>query len=240
MPTPQSATSEIVSQTVAEPAVQLSAADQKKAEELAATIDFRKDGIESSFGRDSQPSMTDFADSVLTKTRSKDTGEAGNLLRELLGTVDDSELSGVKQVPIIGQVVVSIDKLRRRYQKVAPQIDEIVEKLQRAQAQMVKDVALNDVMYDRNVEQYRQLKIYVTAGKKALDLQHEVDETTNRLLKANAAALHQGAVEAERANQRGAVDIETLQTVNQQLIQTLRVGAASGCWRFERATIWAA
>lgn len=178
VPTPQPATSEIVSQTVAEPAVQLSAADQKKAEELAATIDFRKDGIEGSFGRDSQLSMTDFADSVLTKTRSKDTGEAGNLLRELLGTVDDSELSGVKQVPIIGQVVVSTDKLRRRYQKVAPQIDEIVEKLQRAQAQMVKDVALYDVMYDRNVEQYRQLKIYVTAGKKALDLQHEVDETT--------------------------------------------------------------
>ena len=316
------ATPEIVSQTLAEPAVQLSAADQKKAEELAATIDFRKDGIESSFGRDSQLSMTDFADSVLTKTRSKDTGEAGDLLRELLGTVDDSELSGVKQVPIIGQVVVSIDKLRRRYQKVAPQIDEIVEKLQRAQAQMVKDIALYDVMYDRNVEQYRQLKIYVTAGKKALadfhrdtlpsleaevkassdpmaaqvlkdfkdklerfakrlddldrvsvvslqmapqikvlqsadktisdkidttvsttiplwksqmvialglanqkkalDLQHEVDETTNRLLKANAAALHQGAVEAERANQRGAVDLATLQTVNQQLVQTLR------------------
>lgn len=48
------ATPEIVSQTLAEPAVQLSAADQKKAEELAATIDFRKDGIESSFGRDSQ------------------------------------------------------------------------------------------------------------------------------------------------------------------------------------------
>lgn len=319
---PQPVEAQVIDSADNEPAVKLSPEDQRRADELAASIDFRKDGIESSFGRDAQLSMTDFADNVLAKTRSKDTGDAGELLRELLGTVDDAELKGVKQVPIIGQVVVSIDKLRRRYQKVAPQIDEIVGRLERAQAQMVRDIALYDTMYDKNVEQYRQLKVYVAAGKKALadfhvntlpsieaevqasndpmsaqvlkdfkdklerfakrlddldrvsvvslqmapqikilqsadktisdkidttisttiplwksqmvialglanqrkalDLQHEVDETTNKLLKANAAALHQGAVDAERANQRGSVDIETLQQVNQQLIATLR------------------
>lgn len=319
---PQPVEAQVIDSADNEPAVKLSPEDQQRADELAASIDFRKDGIESSFGRDAQLSMTDFADNVLAKTRSKDTGDAGELLRELLGTVDDAELKGVKQVPIIGQVVVSIDKLRRRYQKVAPQIDEIVGKLERAQAQMVRDIALYDTMYDKNVEQYRQLKVYVAAGKKALadfhantlpsieaevqasndpmsaqvlkdfkdklerfakrlddldrvsvvslqmapqikilqsadktisdkidttisttiplwksqmvialglanqrkalDLQHEVDETTNKLLKANAAALHQGAVDAERANQRGSVDTETLQQVNQQLIATLR------------------
>lgn len=319
---PQPVEAQVIDSADNEPAVKLSPEDQQRADELAASIDFRKDGIESSFGRDAQLSMTDFVDNVLAKTRGKDTGDAGELLRELLGTVDDAELKGVKQVPIIGQVVVSIDKLRRRYQKVAPQIDEIVGKLERAQAQMVRDIALYDTMYDKNVEQYRQLKVYVAAGKKALanfrantlpsieaevqasndpmsaqvlkdfkdklerfakrlddldrvsvvslqmapqikilqsadktisdkidttisttiplwksqmvialglanqrkalDLQHEVDETTNKLLKANAAALHQGAVDAERANQRGSVDIETLQQVNQQLIATLR------------------
>lgn len=319
---PQPVEAQVIDSADNEPAVRLSPEDQRRADELAASIDFRKDGIESSFGRDAQLSMTDFADNVLAKTRSKDTGDAGELLRELLGTVDDAELKGIKQVPIIGQVVVSIDKLRRRYQKVAPQIDEIVGRLERAQAQMVRDIALYDTMYDKNVEQYRQLKVYVAAGKKALadfhdntlpsieaevqasndpmsaqvlkdfkdklerfakrlddldrvsvvslqmapqikilqsadktisdkidttisttiplwksqmvialglanqrkalDLQHEVDETTNKLLKANAAALHQGAVDAERANQRGSVDIETLQQVNQQLIATLR------------------
>ena len=320
---PVEAQAHVIEPAVAEEAaVRLSPEDQRRADELAASIDFRKDGIESSFGRDAQLSMTDFADNVLGKTRNKDTGDAGELLRELLGTVDDSELSGVKQLPIIGQVVVSIDKLRRRYQKVAPQVDEIVTKLERAQAQMVRDIAMYDTMYEKNVEQYRQLKVYVAAGKKALadfrtdslpsleaevtasndpmsaqvlkdfkdklerfakrlddldrvsvvslqmapqikvlqsadktisdkidttisttiplwksqmvialglanqrralDLQHEVDETTNKLLKANAAALHQGAVDAERANQRGSVDIDTLQQVNQQLIATLR------------------
>ena len=302
--------------------VRLSAEDQAKADELAASLDLTKADIESSFGRDAQLSMSDFADGVLGQTRSQDAGEAGELLRDLLATVDDAELKGVKQIPIIGQVTVSIDKLRRKYQKVSPQVDEIVAKLEHAQAQMVRDIAMYDTMYEKNVDQYRQLKIYVTAGKKALadfhatqlpsleaevnqssdpmsaqvlkdfkdklerfakrlddldrvsvvslqmapqikvlqnadktisdkidttisttiplwksqmvialglahqraalDLQHEVDETTNRLLKANAEALHQGAVDAERANQRASVDVETLQQVNEQLIATLR------------------
>lgn len=303
-------------------AVQLSPEDQQRVNELARSIDFMKGGIESSYARDAQRSMTDFADTVLAKTANKSAGEAGELLRELLADVEDAELSGIKQVPIIGKVVVSIDKLRRTYQKVAPQVDEIVEKLERAQAQMVADIAMFDTMYNRNVEQYRTLKISVAAGRQALaafraeqlpgleaearesgdamdaqvlkdfkdklerfdkrlddldrvsvvalqmapqikliqnadksisdkidttisttiplwksqmvialglsnqraalDLQRSVDDTTNKLLRANAEALEQGAVDAERANQRGSVDIETLEEVNQRLISTLK------------------
>ena len=303
-------------------AVQLSPEDQQRVNELARSIDFMKGGIESSYARDAQRSMTDFADTVLAKTANKSAGEAGELLRELLANVEDAELSGIKQVPIIGKVVVSIDKLRRTYQKVAPQVDEIVEKLERAQAQMVADIAMFDTMYNRNVEQYRTLKISVAAGRQALaafrteqlpgleaearesgdamdaqvlkdfkdklerfdkrlddldrvsvvalqmapqikliqnadksisdkidttisttiplwksqmvialglsnqraalDLQRSVDDTTNKLLRANAEALEQGAVDAERANQRGSVDIETLEEVNQRLISTLK------------------
>lgn len=303
-------------------AVQLSPEDQQRVNELARSIDFMKGGIESSYARDAQRSMTDFADTVLAKTANKSAGEAGELLRELLADVEDAELSGIKQVPIIGKVVVSIDKLRRTYQKVAPQVDEIVEKLERAQAQMVADIATFDTMYTRNVEQYRTLKISVAAGRQALaafraeqlpgleaearesgdamdaqvlkdfkdklerfdkrlddldrvsvvalqmapqikliqnadksisdkidttisttiplwksqmvialglsnqraalDLQRSVDDTTNKLLRANAEALEQGAVDAERANQRGSVDIETLEEVNQRLISTLK------------------
>ena len=55
----------------------------------------------------------------------------------------------------------------------------------------------------------------------ALDLQKSVDDTTNKLLRANAEALQQGAVAAEEATQRGSVDIETLEEVNQRLIDTL-------------------
>ena len=150
------------------PAIVLSPADQQRARELAATIDFTKSGIESTYARDAQRSMSDFADNVLAKTSNKATGEAGALLRELLADVESAELSGVKQIPIIGKVVVGIDKLRRTYQKVAPQVDEVVEKLERAQAQMIADIAMYDTMYQRNVDQYRSLKVYIAAGRQAL------------------------------------------------------------------------
>ena len=55
----------------------------------------------------------------------------------------------------------------------------------------------------------------------ALDLQNHVDDTTNKLLRANAEALQQGAVDAERVTQRRSVDIETLEEVNKRLIDTL-------------------
>lgn len=150
-------------------AVTMSPEDERRARELAATIDFTKAGIESTYARDTQRSMADFADDVLARTSNKTTGEAGALLRELLTEVEGAELSGVKKVPIIGQIVVGVDKLRRTYQKVAPQVDEVVEKLERAQAQMIADIAMYDTMYQRNVEQYRSLKVYIAAGRQALE-----------------------------------------------------------------------
>lgn len=316
--TPAAATEKAVTERVSA----LSAEDQKKVDDLARQIDFTQSGIEQTYGSDAQRGMADFSDRVLEKTRSKDAGQAGELLRELVVTVDDSSLSGVKKVPIIGTIAVKIDHVRREYQKVVPQVDEIVGQLESARAQMINDIALYDQLYDQSVAQYKQLKIHVAAGtqaladfrttqlpaleaeaaassdpmagqvlkdfkskldrfekhlddldrisvvalqacpqikilqnadttiadkiqttitttiplwksqmvialglenqRKALDLQQKVDDVTNRLLRENADQLHQGAVEAERANQHGAVDVDTLQHVNDELIATLK------------------
>lgn len=156
--------------TVAAPVEQkLSAEDQAKADEIAKSIDFTKDNIESSYGSEAQRTLGEFADSILDNTRSKDAGQAGELMQKLVTTIDDSHLNGVKKIPIIGNVTMKIDEIRRRYQKVTPQIDDIVDKLLQAQAQMQADIAMYDVMYDRNYAQYKALKIYVAAGKKSLE-----------------------------------------------------------------------
>ncbi|KFI88080.1 MULTISPECIES: toxic anion resistance protein [Bifidobacterium] len=300
----------------------LPADDQQSVNQLAAQIDFTRDGIESSYGKDAQRATSTFADEILSETRSKDTGEAGELLNTMLVTIDEAELGGFRKIPIIGQVAVSIDKLRRRYQKVDSQIDEIITKLERAQARLVADISMYDTMYAQNAQQYRELKITVLAGKKALadfratqlpaleaeaqksgdpmqaqllkdfkakldrfekrlddldrisvvtlqtapqikiiqnadqtivdkidttisttipvwksqmvialglsnqrkalDLQNKADDVTNKLLQKNAAALHKGAVDAEKANQRSVVEIDTLEKINSELIATLK------------------
>lgn len=58
--------------------------------------------------------------------------------------------------------------------------------------------------------------------RKALDLQNKADEVTNKLLARNAAALHKGAVDAEKANQRSVVEIDTLEKINAELVATLK------------------
>ncbi|WP_240541751.1 toxic anion resistance protein [Bifidobacterium simiarum] len=307
------------------PAAQLAKlpeADRARVEQMANSLDLTRDGIESSYGKDVQRATSTFADDILSRTRSKDVGEAGELLQGLLTTVDEAELGAVKRIPIIGTLAVNINKLRRRYEKVSSQIDDIVGRLERSQTQLVSDISLFNTMYDRNAEQYRELKITVLAGKKALDdfnanqlpkleaeaqasgdpmqaqvlsdfksklerfakrlddldrvsviclqtapqikiiqnadqmvcdkidttisttipvwksqmvialglenqrqaldLQKKTDDVTNKLLERNARALHQGAVDAEKANQRSVVDIETLEKVNAELISTLK------------------
>ncbi|KFI91678.1 TelA-like protein associated with cryptic tellurite resistance [Bifidobacterium saguini DSM 23967] len=297
-------------------------ADQQQVTQMASSIDFTREGIESSYGKDAQRATSTFADEILSETRSKDTGEAGELLNTMLVTIDEAELGGFRKIPILGQVAVSIDKLRRRYQKVDAQIDEIIVKLEAAQSRLVADISMYDTMYTQNAQQYRELKITVLAGKKALadfratqlpaleaeaqksgdpmqaqllkdfkakldrfekrlddldrisvvtlqtapqikiiqnadqtivdkidttisttipvwksqmvialglsnqrkalDLQNKADDVTNKLLQKNAAALHKGAVDAEKANQRSVVEIETLEKINSELIATLK------------------
>ncbi|KAB7789882.1 toxic anion resistance protein [Bifidobacterium leontopitheci] len=297
-------------------------ADRARIRQLAESIDLTKSGIESSYGKDAQRYTASFADDILAKIQSKDTGQAGELLQNLLTTVDDAELGSIRKVPILGNLLGGVDKMRRRYQKVSSQIDEIVAKLEAQQTRLVADIALYDTMYQQNAQQYKQLKMYVLAGKsamhdfrttqlpkleeeaqrsgdamqaqvltdfkskldrfdkrlddldrvsvvslqtapqikiiqnadqtivdkidttisttipvwksqmvialglenqrKALDLQKQADDVTNKMLQQNARILHQGAVDAEKANQRGVVDIETIERVNNELISTLR------------------
>ena len=297
-------------------------ADQQQIAQMAQSINLTQQGIESSYGKDVQRATSSFADEILSETRSKDTGEAGELLSTMLVTIDEAELGGFRKLPIIGQVAVSIDKLRRRYQKVDSQIDDIVAKLETAQARLVADISMYNTMYDQNAQQYRDLKLTVLAGKKALtdfraqqlpaleaqaeqsgdpmqaqilkdfkskldrfekrlddldrigvvtlqtapqikiiqnadqtivdkidttisttipvwksqmvialglsnqrkalDLQNKADDVTNKLLQKNAAALHKGAVDAEKANQRSVVEIDTLEKINSELIATLK------------------
>lgn len=146
-------------------ASRLSPAEQEKADQLASTIDFMSSDIDSTYAADAQKSMTSFSDAVLAKTSSREAGEAGEYLADLLGTLNKSKLD---DVPVIGTVSMKLKAMQRKYQKVESQMDEIVAKLEKAKSQMVKDIAMYDRMYAENLAQYKQLKIYVAAGKKAL------------------------------------------------------------------------
>lgn len=76
--------------------------------------------------------------------------------------------------------------------------------------------------HDSGVEESDGDRAGLSNQRKALDLQNKADEVTNKLLARNAAALHKGAVDAEKANQRSVVEIDTLEKINAELVATLK------------------
>lgn len=147
----------------------LSSDQQERADELAASIDFSDPGIEQSYGAEAQKMLAESTDQVLDKVRSKDAGETSRLLSELLSDIDGTNLSGVKKLPIIGNVTMKASELKRNYQKVEKQVDEIIEKLDIDKARLVQDNATLESLYATNRELYQELKIYSCAGKQAIE-----------------------------------------------------------------------
>ena len=114
--------------------------------------------------------MSAFSEGTLEKVRSKDLGEVGELLNgvvvELKG-FDEEEEKGIK-----GFFMKKISKaqtLKLRYSKIEGNIDEICEKLEGHQVQLLKDSAMLDQLYELNKVYFRELTMYILAGKKKLE-----------------------------------------------------------------------
>ena len=263
----------------------------------------------------------------MNNIRSKDSGHVGDLLSNLVVKVKgfdvDSKNSGgfIKKIPILGSLVGSAKSMMAEYDKLSVQIDKIQGELDKARMSMMKDIVMFDTMYQRNLEYFKELQLYIKAGEekilelqqhtipklrmeavnsqnqmavqvvsdfenavsrfekkvhdlklsktiaiqtapqirliqnndkvlvdkvqsaiyntiplwksqivialglsrqqKVLQMQREVTDTTNELLRRNAEMLKQNTIETARETERGIVDIETVKKVNEDLISTI-------------------
>ena len=122
------------------------------------------------YGSGTQKKMSAFSEGTLEKVRSKDLGEVGELLNgvvvELKG-FDEEEEKGIKG--FFKKKISKAQTLKLRYSKIEGNIDEICEKLEGHQVQLLKDVAILDKMYDLNLTYFKELSMYILAGKKKLE-----------------------------------------------------------------------
>ena len=145
------------------------------------------------YGSGTQKKMSAFSEGTLEKVRSKDLGEVGELLNgvvvELKG-FDEEEEKGIKG--FFKKKISKAQTLKLRYSKIEGNIDEICEKLEGHQVQLLKDVAILDKMYDLNLTYFKELSMYILAGKKKLE---EVRSTQleELLTKAQASGLAEDA-----------------------------------------------
>ncbi|MGI6767213.1 MAG: toxic anion resistance protein [Lentihominibacter sp.] len=290
-------------------------------QEFSEKIDLRDANLIITYGAGTQKRMAEFSDSALSQIRAKDLDEVGEMLSDLVADLktEPGEKKGL--AALFSKAGNKLEKMKAHYSKVSSNVDAVAKRLEEHQVTLLKDVAVQDMLFDNNKAFFKELTMYIAAGKIALrkaveeelpklkakaaetglaeDAQevkdfasmcerfekklHDLDltrviclqnapqirlvqnnaiilsdkihsaivntlplwknqmiialgmvhaeeaikaqtmvtDTTNEILRKNAEMLHQTTVDIATENERGIVDLETLQHTNEELIATL-------------------
>ncbi len=165
---------------------QLSEAELKAVEEFSKKIDITDSNAVLQYGAASQKNIADFSGATLQSVRTKDMGQVGDMLSDLVvelkgfnyGEEEKKGLFGFKR-----KVEKQIASIKSQYDKAEVNVDKIAGMLEQHQITLLKDVATLDKMYDLNLAYYKELTMYILAGKKKLA---ECENTVLPELKAKA------------------------------------------------------
>ncbi len=176
----------------------LTPAEQKAVNEFAEKIDLTNSQLVLQYGAGAQKNIADFSGNALNSVRTKDMGEIGDMITNLVMELKDFDAEEERK-GLFGRfkkAVNSLDNMKIKYDKAEANVDKIAAQLEEQQVTLLKDIALLDQMYDKNLEYYKQLTMYILAGQKKL--QEERSTTLVELRKkAEASGL---AEDAQAAN----------------------------------------
>lgn len=155
----------------------LSEAERKAVNDFADKIDISNSTMILQYGASAQKKLSDFSESALASVRTKDLGEVGemvtNLVGELRGFDADEEEKGLKG--LFKRSSNRLTVLKARYDKAEVNVNKIAGVLEGHQVQLLKDIAMLDQMYEKNLVNFKEISMYILAGKKKLQ---QVRETT--------------------------------------------------------------
>lgn len=144
--------------------------ERRTVDAFAKQIDLTNSTLVLQYGAGTQKKMADFSESALENVRSKDLGEVGDLLsdvvKELKSFDEEEEEKGF--FGIFKKASNKIESMKAKYAKAESNVNEIVKVLEKHQVQLMKDTALLDKMYDLNLTYFKELSMYILAGKKKL------------------------------------------------------------------------
>ena len=182
----------------------LSPAEQKAVLDFAEKIDLTNSGVVLQYGAAAQKNIASFSESTLNAVRTKDMGELGDMVTSLLGELKGFSAEEEEKKGIFGMFKKASNNLQNmkvKYEKAEANVDRIAEQLEQHQMVLMKDAALLDQMYDKNLEYFKQLSMYILAGEKKL-----ADERATTLQELYAKAQASGLPEdAQAANDYAAL-----------------------------------
>ena len=152
---------------------ELSEEEKKAIEEFNNKIDVSDAAQVLQFGSAAQNKISEFSDSILENVKTKNTGEVGDLLADLVSQIKsfDNDISGSDKglAKIFSNAKRQLDKIIAKYNKIDNNIDAIENGLEKDKLQMLKDITIFDTMYEKNLEYFKEISLYIIAGERKLE-----------------------------------------------------------------------
>ena len=157
--------------------------EREEIERFAGTIDITNPDHVMLYGADAQKKVSEFSDTILASVKNTDSGEVGDILTKLITELQGFE--GVSEQPKgLGKLFFSAKKqlsaIQARYDVVSANVEIIAGNLEQHQVQLLKDVAMFNQLYDKNLEYFRELTMYIVAGEMRLEEVRNTDLTALR------------------------------------------------------------
>lgn len=153
-----------------EEALVLTPEEQKMVNDFAAKIDIENTNQILQYGAGTQKKMADFSDTALENVKTQDLGEIGELISNVVGELKDFDVQEEgKFFGFFRKQTSKIENLKNKYDKAQVNVEKITDSLQQHQVRLMKDSAMLDKMYEQNLNYFKELTMYILAGKKKLE-----------------------------------------------------------------------
>lgn len=153
----------------------LSEEEKRQVEEFSRQIDLHNSTAILQYGVGTQKKMADFSGDALENVKTKDLGEVGEMLSGVVAQLRDFEEDEKGFLGIFKKPVNKLENLKAKYNKAETNVNKICEALEGHQVLLLKDISILDKMYDLNLTYFKELTMYILAGKKKLQETRETE-----------------------------------------------------------------
>ena len=210
--------------------VKLSPEEQAMVDAFAQKIDITNSQQVLQYGSACQKKIGDFSEAALSKVSTKDLGEVGGMITDLIGELKNFD-AAEEEKGILGffrKKGSQLDNMKTKYSKAETNVETIQSALEKHQVQLLKDIAMLDKMYELNMAYFKELSMYILAGKKKLadfrahELQQAMDKAKASGLPEDAQAARDLADQCERFEKK-LYDLELTRMVSIQTAPQIRM-----------------
>ena len=211
--------------------INLSPEEKAAVDAFAAKIDITNSQQVLQYGAACQKKIGDFSEAALSKVRTKDLGETGDMITSLIGELKGFDANEEQQKGILGffkKKGSQLEEMKRRYDSVEKNVENIQGQLEAHQVTLMKDIAMLDKMYELNMAYFKELSMYILAGKKKLaevratDLQAAMDKAKASGLPEDAQKARDLADLCERFEKK-LYDLELTRNISLQMGPQIRL-----------------